>query len=530
MRVCALCDRATPPDVLREAAWLDRRTLARLMRAHPRWRREDGACPACVQEALLETLIAGGRDALEGRVQSVWPLDARAAFGALPTPLRLRADPRYTGREQTIALVDAGFSVHPDLVRPDNRVRAWIDASRAAIEEYFFSIDDVPVPPRGSRVSVGAQWHGLMTSVSAAGNGWLSHGLYRSIAPASDIVLVQVSDGERISSLAIARALWWLHAHRDACALSVVSISVAGDAGEGDAIHEAVSALTAAGVTVIAAAGNDGIRHLVPPATAAHAITVGGVDDRNVLASTAWQVWHSNYGTVRNIPKPEVVAPSIWIVAPVLPSSDVAEEAARLFAARAAGASEIETRIEQLRLVTPHYQHVEGTSFAAPIVASIAACMREANPQLCPLRIKELLMMTATRIPDAADERQGAGVVDAGLAVAAALADAHRPRGFLQRTPRTNSAGIEFLLHDRAAQSVMVMGSWNAWQSPGIEAVQADDGTWRATMLPLPAGEYSYKFLLDRSTWILDPSNPHRSVDNEGRVNSFFSLTSLISL
>ena len=27
-----------------------------------------------------------------------------------------------------------------------------------------------------------AQWHGLMTSTVAAGNGWLSHGLYRGIA------------------------------------------------------------------------------------------------------------------------------------------------------------------------------------------------------------------------------------------------------------------------------------------------------------------------------------------------------------
>jgi serine protease AprX len=524
MTSCPLCARAAPKEVLREAGWLDRRTLARLMRAHPRWRRDDGACPACVQEALLETLIDGGRDALEGRVQSVWPLDARAAFGAIPTPLRLRADPRYTGRGQTIALVDAGFCVHPDLVRPANRVRAWIDASSDAIEEHFFSIDDVPGPPRGSRASVGAEWHGLMTSVSAAGNGWLSHGLYRGIAPASDIVLVQVSDGERITTDAIARALGWLRAHRDALTLSVVSLSVAGEAGEGEAIDTAVSALVRDGITVIAAAGNDGVRRLVPPATAADAITVGGVDDRNVLASTAWQLWHSNYGaTDRRVPKPEVVAPSIWTVAPVLPGSDVAKEAARLFDARAAGAGNVESRIEELRLVTPHYQHVEGTSFAAPIVASIVACMREANPALLPRRIKELLMMTATRIPDAPDERQGAGAVDAGLAVAAALADAQMPRRDVQRTPRANAAGIEFVLHDRTARSVSVLGSWNDWRSPGIEASQVEDGLWRAVLPPLPPGEYRYKFLLDRSAWLLDPSNPERAVDDEGRVNSAFA-------
>lgn len=526
MTPCPLCERAAPPAVLRETAWLDSQTIARLMHAHPRWRRDDGACPACVQEALLETLISGGRDALDGRVQSVWPLDARAAFGALPTPLRLRADPRYTGAGQTIALVDAGFCVHPDLVRPDNRVRAWIDASRDAIEEHFFSVDDVPVPPRGSRAPIGAEWHGLMTSVSAAGNGWLSHGLYRSIAPNSAVALVQVSDGARITSGAITRALAWVQRRRDRLGIGIVSLSVAGDAEDRATIDDMVSALTRDGVTVIAAAGNDGVRQLLPPATAADALTVGGVDDRNVLASTAWQVWHSNYGvSARKSPKPEVVAPSIWTVAPVLPGSDIGEEAVQLFDARATGAAAVEARIEELRLVTPHYQHVEGTSFAAPVVASIVACMREANPRLHPHRIKELLMITATRIPDAPDERQGAGVVDAGLAVAAALADLRSPSFRLPRPPHANAARIEFVLHDHAARSVAVMGSWNAWERPGLEATHLEDGTWCATMLRPPPGDYRYKFLLDESTWLLDPANPDRAVDEEGRINSVLSVS-----
>jgi hypothetical protein len=38
----------------------------------------------------------------------------RAAFGAIPTPLRLHADPRLTGRGSVIALIDRGFYPHPD--------------------------------------------------------------------------------------------------------------------------------------------------------------------------------------------------------------------------------------------------------------------------------------------------------------------------------------------------------------------------------------------------------------------------------
>jgi serine protease AprX len=239
---------------------------------------------------------------------------------------------------------------------------------------------------------------------------------------------VQVSDGRGISNDAIVRALLWLLAHADDLALRVVSLSVSGDPLDDDTTHPidtAVAALVREGIVVIAAAGNDGARRLVAPATAPDAITVGGLDDHNVLSPDAWEIWHSNFGeTADRVLKPEVVEPSIWTVAPILPGSDVALEAMQLFERRAANAGGgIEHRIQELRLVTPHYQHVEGTSFAAPMVASIVACMTEANPRLTPPRIKELLMRSATRVAGAAEERQGAGAVDAGLAVSAALSD-----------------------------------------------------------------------------------------------------------
>lgn len=81
-------------------------TVAELARTHPEWRVADGACPACVQDALLYVLLAAGDDALHRQIQEVWPLDAEAAFGAIPTPLRLHADPRFTGSGVTVAIVD----------------------------------------------------------------------------------------------------------------------------------------------------------------------------------------------------------------------------------------------------------------------------------------------------------------------------------------------------------------------------------------------------------------------------------------
>jgi hypothetical protein len=50
-----------------------------------------GACPACVQENLLRILLDKGDAALHEAVQTIWPLDAEAAFGVLPSRLRLHA-------------------------------------------------------------------------------------------------------------------------------------------------------------------------------------------------------------------------------------------------------------------------------------------------------------------------------------------------------------------------------------------------------------------------------------------------------
>ena len=71
-------------------------------------------------------------------------------------------------------------------------------------------------------------------------------------------------------------------------------------------------------------------------------------------------------------------------------------------------------------MISGAYKHVDGTSFAAPIVSSVAALMLEANPALSPREVKRLLIGTARRIAGVDPDRQGWGAVDAARAVAAA--------------------------------------------------------------------------------------------------------------
>lgn len=520
---CPLCATPTSATVLAEAGWVDGATERRLQQAAPWWARRDGACPACIQQALLTLLIERGESVIGRVIQDVWPLDAEAAFGALPTPLRMRADPRFTGRGVTIAMVDAGFYPHCDLVTPVNRIRGWIDITQQQPAFRQFGPDERPEWP-GWDARDAHQWHGLMTSATAAGNGARSHGLYRGLAPDADLVLVQARgvDG-RIGSERIARALRWIHANRDAVGIDIVNVSLgsAVDDLHGNPVDEAVRALVAAGVLVVVAAGNDGVRSLVPPATAPEAVTVGGLDDHNVFDPTERAIWHSNYGeSLAAKPKPDLVAPSIWVTAPILPGSAVADEALALFEARGSGDTSKASRLSDLRLVTPHYQHVEGTSFAAPIVSGIAACMLEANSGLTPQLLRELLERACQPIQGVEVERQGAGAVDAGRAVAHALAAGEFPSHSLPRSPRVEGRAVHFtLLHPRA-RDVRVAGSWDGWQRPGLHARQVRPGFWHVSILEVAPGDHQYKFAVDGVSWLPDPANPQRESDGFGSWNS----------
>jgi serine protease AprX len=366
-----------------------------------------------------------------------------------------------------------------------------------------------------------------MTSVVACGNGFLSRGLYSSLAPGAEVVLIQMRDANgTISNASIVRALEWVREHRQEFGIRVASLSICGDPVwplAGNTVDEAVAALVAAGINVVATAGNDGERQLIPPATAPLACTVGGIDDKNAFNDEEIMLWHSNYGSASNgATKPEIVAPSIWVAAPILPGTSVAEEAKSLFDQR--GRDAVEQRLSELKLITPHYQHVDGTSFATPLVASTIACMLEANPDLPPLLVRSILIESAHTVPGADRARQGAGALSPGQAVARALAERHGKNLSGQLSPQISDAGVAFSLHDHAASRVEVLGSWNDWNRPGLVAEPVEAGSWETRPVKLESGRHSYKFLLDGDRWLDDPANPRKIPDGLGGLNSLVNV------
>ena len=455
-------------------------------------------------------------------------------FAVIPTPVRLNANHEYTGKGVTVAFLDSGFYPHHDLV---DRVVAYEDI---AAERR----DLLATGPAESW-----QWHGTQTSVVAAGNGQLCDGVYRGLAHESELVLVKASERGRITENNIAQGIRWVIANRERYNIRVLNISLGGDedvACSKSIIDQAAEEAVSQGIVVVAAAGNSGGegRHSIPPANSPSVITVGGYSDNNELNKDQLDLYHSNYGvTADGTVKPELVAPAMWIAAPILPGTASyarAEELSRLAAAPdyqlpslarelketaelndvAAIRSYVEAALKQEKIVATHYQHVDGTSFAAPIVTSVVAQMIEANPKLTPGAVKHILISTADRIVTAPAIRQGYGVANARRAVEFAKTEVHALNGVGCNPPRMQNGRLMFVFHDDAAKSVSVAGDFNGWSRSASPLKRNASGLWSTEIITPRAGRFEYKFIINEQRWIEDPSNGMKAPDNHGGLNS----------
>ena len=134
---------------------------------------------------------------------------------------------------------------------------------------------------------------------------------------------------------------------------ALINMSLGGDAS--DAFDAAVRAAIADGVTVVVAAGNDGVdAQFTSPARVAEAITAAATDASDARAS------FSNYGALIDLFAPGVGVDSAWF------TSDTA------------------------------IRRLSGTSMAAPHVAGVAALYLEEHPTASPVEVRDALVAAAT--------------------------------------------------------------------------------------------------------------------------------------
>jgi len=464
-------------------------------------------------------------------------------FAVLSTPERFGDDGALRGRGVTIAFIDSGFQLHPDLTEPANRVIAFHDVWSPAR-----TLERVGIPDSQA-------WHGTQTSVAAAGNGHLSDGVYRGLASESRLALVRVGGHGGIGEEAIVRGLQWVLANHERYGIRIVNISLGGDEDRPlveNRVNQLSEEAVGRGLVLIVAAGNSGCteRHQSrPPATAPSVISVGGYDDGNDPERRRLALYCSSFGsTADGLVKPEIIAPAMWVAAPILPGTEAyarAEALSRLArtpdhrlrrAVDDAGLERlglgpvadgqgveilrawIDDRLRAEKIVAAHYQHVDGTSFAASIAASVVAQMLEANPALTPAAVKRILLQTAEPVGELPAIRQGYGVLNPRAAVDAARRESHG-EGRAGVVPAAGER-LRFTFHDDAAGRVELAGDFNGWDAASCRLARNDASDW-VVDLPLPApGRHLYKFRVDGGRWIADPTNPVREPDPYGGFNS----------
>lgn len=262
-----------------------------------------------------------------------------------------------------VAVVDTGVDAnHPDL--------------RGKLVKGYDFVDDDTSPDD----TVG---HGTFVASLIAARSGDRNGI-AGIAPNVKIMPLRALGSRGGSSTDIAAAIRYAADN----GAKVINLSL-GSASASRTIRQAIDYAVGKGIVVVAASGNDGNRRnpIEYPAAFSNVISVGATGPRDTIAT------FSTYN--REV---DISAPGVNVV----------------------GAQASRTKMCRSSNGQP-YCTSSGTSFAAPYVAGTAALMLSVNPKLTPAQVRDILTKTATDKGTAGrDDRYGAGLVNAGKAVAEA--------------------------------------------------------------------------------------------------------------
>ena len=248
------------------------------------------------------------------------------------TPLR--------GAGTTIAIIDSGIDyTHPDL-------GGCLGTGCRVVGGYDYIDDDNdPMDTNG---------HGTHVAGIAAANGSLV-----GVAPEAELLALRVCEFYCESSDIIAAIEYAANPDGNPATddgVDVINLSLGGPGDRNDPVALAADQAVAAGVVVVAAAGNNyDYGSVGSPGTAPNVITVGSTDKQDVLSEFSSKGGLNLDFTL----KPEIVAPGDSIQS-TLPGNSTGYNG--------------------------------GTSMAAPHVAGAAALLRQANPMHAPPMIKAMLV------------------------------------------------------------------------------------------------------------------------------------------
>jgi serine protease AprX len=324
----------------------------------------------------------------EERVTKVWLDGTVKAILDIAAPVVNAPDAwsnSLTGKGVGVAVIDTGVYPHPDL---NGRISAFKD---------FVNKKTAPYDDHG---------HGTHVAGDIASDGISSNALYRGPAPGCNIIGIKVLDGSGSGRLStVIQGIQWCIENKDRHGIRIINLSLGSIPSQSyreDPVCQAVEQAWKQGIVVCAAAGNDGPGSgtIYSPGTDPAVITVGSMNDKNKIDFSGYSVagYSSRGPTIDNLVKPDVLSPGTNIISLLSPDSTL-------------------DRQNRRARVGKEYLALSGTSMAAPVCSGIVALLLEAKSTLTPDEVKNILKESARALPDATDNDQGSGLIDAKKAL-----------------------------------------------------------------------------------------------------------------
>ncbi len=334
-----------------------------------------------------------------------WNLDATNRTVTTVDPVRRNTDLTQanhglaiSGRGVTVAVLDTGVDgTHADLAgRVVQNVKLADTQSLGVGFNYPLA---TPTLPNTDQV----YGHGTFVAGVIAGNGTQSNGRYAGVAPGSNILGLSAGDASLVFILS---GFDYLLANAASFNVRVVNCSFSANTvfDVNDPVNIATKMLTDNGINVVFSAGNTGpgADSLNPYSVAPWVISTGATDSRGKLAEFSSR---GDFGSP--LFRPTIVAPGVDTVS-LRPSTLAAVTTVEGLTSNDKGLSPSDL---------PFYTTGSGTSYSAPQVAGVIALMLEANPNLTPAQIRDILQRTATPLPPYYMYEVGAGMLNAQAAV-----------------------------------------------------------------------------------------------------------------
>lgn len=346
--------------------------------------------------------------------------EQRQMSGAARTfenPLDFNRAIPFSGMGVTVMVNDSGIdATHPDL-KFGERVVQNVLAPQNLLANATGIVPYLPV--EGVINTDLGSGHGTHCAGTVAGTGQASQGKYRGAAPGAQ--LVGYGSGGVLLILDAVGGLDYAATNQFTFRSPIPVVSNSwGTSGPFDPLNPvnvSTYELHKRGIVSVFAAGNDGPGENThnPYAQAPWVISVGAGEKDGVLTSFSSRGNRGETGTFTMpdgrtwtyVNEPTIVATGV----------DIISTRALTGALPALAASQDATLAPA---EVPYYTFSSGTSMATPHVAGIVALMMEANPNLTPLQVKDILRRTATNMTARLSWEAGAGHVNAYAAVSEA--------------------------------------------------------------------------------------------------------------